>query len=333
MVQGEGLYWHRLMDADWLDRVELEHDNIRAAFAHAEAVGDVEQELQLAVAMRYFWRVRGYAEEGRRRLDRGVELAPGIGDVELRARTLGEAGVMSFVAGDQERSRALWLEALPLFETVGNRREMGRAQLEIGASWHAEDELSRALEHYEAARTAFTDIDDPNAMGVILANLGAVYHALGDLDAAVEATTEALAIAESIGDEDGVAISVLNIATFDLERGDLAAAAEHAATSLECSVRLSYREVTAYGLGIVAAVAAATGRPEDAGMLAGAFSEHFRAIGSDPQAVEAERLAATLARVSTEIDVEAAVARGQALTPDAALALARDVIASVEPPD
>jgi len=333
MVQGEGLYWHRLMDAEWLDRVELEHDNIRAAFAHAEAVGDLEQELRLAVAMRYFWRVRGYVEEGRRRLERGVELSPGIEDVELRARTLGEAGVMSFVAGDQERSRALWLEALPLFETVGNRREMGRAQLEIGASWHAEDELSRALEHYEAARAAFTDIDDPNAMGVILANLGAVHHALGDLDAAVEATTEALAIAEAIGDEDGVAISVLNIATFDLERGDLAAAAEHAATSLECSVRLSYREVTAYGLGIVAAVAAATGRPEDAGMLAGAFSEHFRAIGSDPQAVEAERLAATLARVSTETDVEAAVARGTGLTQDEALALARDVIASVEPPD
>jgi len=333
MVQGAGVYWHRLMDAAWLDRVELEHDNIRAAFAHAEAVGDAEQELRLAVTMRYFWRVRGYAEEGRRRLERGVALSPGIDDIELRARTLGEAGVMAFVAGDQERSRALWLEALPLFETVDNRREMGRAQLEIGASWHAEDELSRALEHYEAARAAFVDVDDPNAMGVILANLGAVHHALGDLDAAVEATTEALAIAEAIGDEDGVAISVLNLATFDLERGDLVAAAEHAATSLECSVRLSYREVTAYGLGIVAAVAAETGRPEDAAMLGGAFSEHFHAIGSDPQAVEAERLAATLARVSTQIDVEAAVARGKGLSPDEALALARDVIASVERPD
>jgi len=332
MVQGEGLYWHRLMDAEWLDRVELEHDNIRAAFAHAEAVGDVEQELRLAVAMRYFWRVRGYTEEGRRRLERGVEISPRIDDVELRARTLGEAGVMSFVAGDQERSRALWLEALPLFEEVGNRREMGRAQLEIGASWHAEDQLERALGHYEAARTAFTDIDDPNAMGVILANLGAVSHALGDLDGAVEATTEALAIAEAIGDEDGVAISVLNLATFDLEGGDLAAAAAHAATSLECSVRLSYREVTAYGLGIVAAVAAATGRPEDAGLLAGAFSEHFRAIGSDPQAVEGERLAATLARVASEIDVEAAVERGMVLTQDEVLQLARDVIASVERP-
>ena len=97
-------------------------------------------------------------------------------------------------------------------------------------------------------------------------------------------------------------------------------------------MRLSYREVTAYGLGIVAAVAAATGRPEDAAMLGGAFSEHFRGIGSDPQSAEGERLAATLARVSTEIDVEAAVARGQALSPDEVLALARDVIASVGPP-
>jgi tetratricopeptide (TPR) repeat protein len=332
MVQGEGLYWHRHMDAAWLDRVELEHDNVRAAFAHAEAVGDLEHELRLAVAMRYFWRVRGYAEEGRRRLERGVALSEGIDDVELRARTLGETGVMAFVTGDQERSRALWLEALPLFEAVGNRREIGRAQLEIGASWHAEDELSRALEHYEAARAALEDVDDPNGMGVILANIGAVQHALGDLDGAVEATTEALAIAETIGDEDGMAISVLNLATFDLERGDLAAAAEHVAQSLERSTRLAYREVTAYGLGIAAAIAAETGRSEDAGMLGGAFSELFRAIGSDPQTAEAERLATTLARVSGEIDVDAAVERGKSMTADEALALARDVIAAVEQP-
>ncbi len=332
MVQGEGLYWHRLMDAAWLERVELEHDNIRAAFAHADAVGDVEQELRLAVAMRYFWRVRGYAEEGRRRLERGVALSRGIDDVELRARTLGEAAVMAFVAGDQVRSRALWLEALPMFEEVGNRREMGRAQLEIGATWHAEDELSRALEHYEAARAAFVDIDDPNAMGVILANIGAVRHALGDLDGAVAATTEALAIAETIGDEDGIAISVLNLATFDLERGDLAAAAEHVTQSLERSTRLAYREVTAYGLGIAAAIAAEIGRPDDAGMLGGAFSELFRAIGRDPQTAEAERLAATLARASGAIDVDAAVERGRAMTADEALALARDVIAAVEQP-
>jgi hypothetical protein len=169
-------------------------------------------------------------------------------------------------------------------------------------------------------------------MGVILANIGAVQHALGDLDGAVEATTEALAIAETIGDEDGMAISVLNLATFDLERGDLAAAAEHVAQSLERSTRLAYREVTAYGLGIAAAIAAETGRSEDAGMLGGAFSELFRAIGSDPQTAEAERLATTLARVSGEIDVDAAVERGKSMTADEALALARDVIAAVEQP-
>ena len=39
LVEGEGLYWQRLMDAAWLDRVELEHDNIRAAFAYARGGG------------------------------------------------------------------------------------------------------------------------------------------------------------------------------------------------------------------------------------------------------------------------------------------------------
>jgi tetratricopeptide (TPR) repeat protein len=232
LVEGDGLYWQRQMDAAWLDRLELEHDNIRAAFAHAEAIGDAERELRLATAMRYFWRVRGYIDEGRRRLERGVELAPGVDD-ELRARALGEAGVMAFAGADHERSRELWLEALPLFERVGSTREVGRAKMELGANWHAEDDLPRALEHYEASRTILAQVDDPNAMGVVLANLGSVYETLGDLDGAISATSEALVLANAIGDEDGQAISSLNLATFDLARSDYRAAAEHSLTAIE----------------------------------------------------------------------------------------------------
>jgi hypothetical protein len=67
-------------------------------------------------------------------------------------------------------------------------------------------------------------------------------------------------------------------------------------------------------------------------MLGGAFSEQFRAIGSDPQTAEAERLAATLTLASAEIDVDAAVERGKALSEDEALALARAVLGSLERP-
>ncbi|HET8742439.1 MAG TPA: BTAD domain-containing putative transcriptional regulator [Gaiella sp.] len=327
LVEGDTLLRHRVMDASWLARVELEHDNIRAGLAHAEATGDVERELRLATAMRYFWRVRGYVEEARHRLERGVALSDGVDDV-LRARTLAEAGVTAFAAADPERSRELWLEALPLFEQLDDRREAGRALMEIGATWHAEGDLDRAVEYYESSRQALADVDE-NATGVVLANLGAVYHALGELDRAEAATAEALALAERIDDEDGVAVSSLNLSGIDLDRGDLSSAARHVRVALDKAQRLAYREVTAYALGITGVIAICTGRPEHAAVLGGAFLELFRAMGTDPQPEEAERHASMLALAGEQIDIADAVEQGQALGTEDAVALAREVLDAV----
>jgi tetratricopeptide (TPR) repeat protein len=220
----------------------------------------------------------------------------------------------------------LWLEALPLFERVGSTREVARANMEIGANWHAEDDLPRALEYYETSRTLLAEVDDPNAMGVVLANLGSVYEGLGDIDGAIRATTESLEVAKTLGDEDGIAISSLNLATFDLARGDPAGAAEHALAAIDRALRLAYREVLAYALGIAAGVALETGRADEAGALCGAFLELFASIGTEPQRAEAQRHAETLEGVSRVTDADAAVARGRVLTIDEATGLARDVL-------
>ena len=127
---------------EWLDRIELEHDNYRAALDHASAVGDAQRELRLANALRYFWRVRGYVVEGRRRLEAAVERSDSV-EPKLRARTLGEAGIMAFTGGDYERSRELWIEALPLIEEIGEPREIARAYFELGAWAHAQREAAR----------------------------------------------------------------------------------------------------------------------------------------------------------------------------------------------
>ncbi len=188
-------YWQRPMDAAWLDRVELEHDNIRAGFAHAHAIRDVEREVRLANALRYFWRVRGYVDEGRRRLEEAVALADGV-EPALRARTLGEAGVMAFAAGDYARSRTLWLEALPLLEEIGDQRELGRARGEIGATWHAVGDLDAAVPYYEASRAALAQSDDPASQAIILANLASIHQSRGEWTQARKVGLEALALQE-----------------------------------------------------------------------------------------------------------------------------------------
>ena len=328
LVEGDvSPYWRRPLDASWLARVELEHDNLRAAFAHAAAAGHVEREVRLANGLRYFWRVRGYVDEGRRRLERAVELAPATGPA-IHARTLVEAGVMAFAAADYPRSRELLTEALDLLESTGSddAREIARARMELGTGWHAEGDLRVALGYYEAALVALDGVGDENARGVVLGNLAAIHHALGDLDRARDVATEVLVHQRELGDDEGVAVTSLNLGAVELERGDLAPAATHVETALDRALALGFLELAAYAFGIAAQLALATDRPEDAGVLCGVFQEQFRVIGGAPQTEEGERHDATLAEVERRVDAGPLVERGTSLTLDDATAVVRDVL-------
>ena len=320
-VEGEGVYWRRNTDAAWLERVALDHYNYRAELSHARATGDAERELRVANALRYFWRVRGYVEEGRRRLEEAVVLSTGV-EPALRARTLGETGVMAFAGGDYPRSRELWSEALPILERLGEPREIARAFGELGACGAAEGDLRGAVPLYEAALEKLSETDDLHGIGVMHANLAAAYEGLGEVEKARAASLEALRLQERIGDDDGVAISNLNMASLEAAVGDLDRACGHLHASLDASERLGYREGTLYAVGIAAQIAAARGEVVDAGLLCGAFEEHFRALGT-PQAEEAERARRVRERVGEHPDAEALLERGRRLTFDESVALAR----------
>jgi predicted ATPase/DNA-binding SARP family transcriptional activator len=324
LVEGDDVYWRRRVDAAWLDLVELEHDNMRAAFAHARAAGDVEREVRLACALRQFWRLRGYVQEGTRRLEEAVELSSAV-DPPLQARVLGEAGVMVFAAGEHERSRELWQRALELSQKLGDEREQGRALTQLGACAHAEGELRRAVAYYESAREYLDGIDDPLGRGILLANLAAAYELLEEYEPARSAALEALTLQERIGDEGVIAITCFNLASLEVQSGDVDAGGEHLARSLTASLSLRYVEVTAYGLGIAAELAVLQGRHTDAGVLTGAFLEVFRELGSSPQAAEAKRHERVLEAVRAELDAEPLLGDGRALPLERAVELALEV--------
>src|SRR5262249_10399152 len=60
------LRWH---PGDWLDRLELEHDNFRAALDRLHASGEHELALRLAAALWRFWQMRWHRAEGERCLE------------------------------------------------------------------------------------------------------------------------------------------------------------------------------------------------------------------------------------------------------------------------
>jgi hypothetical protein len=90
----------------WLERLENEHGNLRAALAWSRKEAQGETGLRLAGALFWFWFHRGYLSEGRRWLGGALATEEGIGGLPApasaaaRAKTLCGAGLLAWMQGD-----------------------------------------------------------------------------------------------------------------------------------------------------------------------------------------------------------------------------------------
>ncbi|HXW82641.1 MAG TPA: BTAD domain-containing putative transcriptional regulator, partial [Acidimicrobiales bacterium] len=78
----------------WLERLELELDNLRAALRWAETGGSAELGLRLATGLVWFWIGRGHGAEGRAWLERLLG-APEVGRGTVRALGLAAAAALA----------------------------------------------------------------------------------------------------------------------------------------------------------------------------------------------------------------------------------------------
>ena len=102
----------------WLERLETEHDNLRAALAWSLERGETETALRLTGALGAFWRVRGHLSEGRAWLDRALAGGTAGGGGALRAKALQEAGTLAWCQGDYGAATALLEESLARWRTL-----------------------------------------------------------------------------------------------------------------------------------------------------------------------------------------------------------------------
>ena len=117
----------------WLDRLEADADNFRAALDRAEAIPDPEAAVRLGFALWRFWQQRGYLREGRQRLTaleaHGWDLAP-----QTRARLLEALGGVAYWQADGAASGPWYEAALGIWRTLGDRREIANALYNLGSS-------------------------------------------------------------------------------------------------------------------------------------------------------------------------------------------------------
>ena len=132
----------------WLERLEREHDNLRAALGWALEHGGATLGLRLAVALGHFWAVRGHLSEGQAWLERALSRwseAP----APARAGALSAAGHLAYIKGEYERAATLHEESLSVQRALGDQRGVALSLHNLGRVAHYSGDFERAAALYD----------------------------------------------------------------------------------------------------------------------------------------------------------------------------------------
>jgi predicted ATPase len=312
-------------EAEWYGLLDVEQENLRSAGAWASEAGEVEVEVRLAVAQRWFWLVRGRLGEGHRAFARAV--AATGGKPALHAAALAGTATFSVRLGAFEEAKALFERALALYRELDDLDEISRCIAELGGVAVAERDLERAAQLYTESISIFEQTGNKIRLAVALANLAAIAAEAGDPAAAAEHGRRAIALQRENGDADGLGVSLANLARVHLGRGEVADARVTLAESMEIAKRLGYQLLLAYTLGAAAELAAREGRPAGAARLIGASAALFEAISMPMPDVERDEQGRTLAAIRPVLgdEAEELIAQGRSTPLDEMVAEALEL--------
>jgi DNA-binding CsgD family transcriptional regulator/tetratricopeptide (TPR) repeat protein len=271
----------------WLDIFEREHDNLRAALDWLTEERRVAEVLLLAPALSQFWEVRGYAGEGRERLER-LLAEPGV---DARARAAGLSGLhaLEWSLGDFVRMGRRGTELLALCEELDDGVGTAAAlhDLAVAAIHQCRyDDARLLLERHFAMSQRYGVPPSPHAR----VNLANVAREVGDFARARPLYEDALA--QDAGSPSMRANILSEMGRCALYEGDLPAARAWQSESLAARRKLDERRNVPFSLTALAFVAIAAGEPATArALLKEAVPQHQRVGDTWGQTLALEGLA------------------------------------------
>jgi non-specific serine/threonine protein kinase len=209
--------------AGWIERLEAEHPNLRAALAFAEESDDATLAQRLVAALFRFWEAAGHLSEGRGWVARVLALGVGEPTAE-RALSLGAAATLAYRQGDYDQAEAYSEERLAIWRALGDEAGIAAALNLQGAVAYDHGDYQRAVDLFEAATVLQRKVGDASMLGVWLSNVGQAARELGDLTRAEAAHREALGILRSLDDREGIAYALNGLGMVAHRRGDLTGA-------------------------------------------------------------------------------------------------------------
>lgn len=202
------------------DRVELEHDNFRAALAWALEGGDVETGLRLAGAWHWFCGTRGYLTEGRswcgRLLERGATASKPARAIAWRGY-----GILTWMLGDNPGSEIGFEKSLALYRELGDRSNVAWLLTFLALPADSQGDRDKAKRLNEESLVLYREIGEKWGEAFVLQRFGGYAAVAGDYSLANEIYTASLALTREVGDLRAIARTTGLLATVAILQGDL----------------------------------------------------------------------------------------------------------------
>ncbi len=290
----------------WLERLEQEYHNIRAALRWTErqpppALGELSRHLG------FFWRTRGYLYEGREwlrtvladaprltpglaadlayalslilldladygdaqsTLDRGLAFAQAAADPLAEANILQGLGRLAYSQGRLLESLEYLRRNLAVFRSLGDQGGEARMLSNIALVSTELGQFQDALDSYAQSLEIARSIGNTFSESITLTNMGQMYWTLGRFTEGIDVSTRALALAETLGDQQGIALNQINLGELRSRQGEYQQAIDHLRHGIRIARETGLTSELAQGLGTLAGVVLRTGDVEQARRLA-----------------------------------------------------------------
>ncbi len=195
--------------AEWLELLEMEHDNLRSALKFTLFNGGAANEgPRLCTALWRFWMTRGHLSEGLDWCKHVLEGPACPGPTRERADVLAAAGNLSLKRVDFASAGAYFEECLSIRRVIGDQVGIATSLNNLGMVVDSCGDHAAAIAYFEESLAIHRESDYRSGMAWALRNLGAIAMTQGNDVSARTYFEDCLAIFREIGERNGIAAAL-----------------------------------------------------------------------------------------------------------------------------
>jgi tetratricopeptide (TPR) repeat protein len=208
----------------WLDQLEVEHDNVRAALRWSIDAGDAPTALRLIRAVWRFWHLHSHLADGRRWAEEVLALPGAAARTRERVRGLTALGGVAYWQQDVPTFRAAYEEALAIATELSDPAEVAEQTYNLSFALALEGDFEGMIALVHRCRAMFEEQGNRRGVADCLWILGIAARLAGDLDESRSLEEESIRIHREIGDRFGGTVALYALGRTAMDQGDLAVA-------------------------------------------------------------------------------------------------------------